>query len=70
MWLDRAVRRRGGGGTSAQIGDSTNRTDLFVGRRNENTGTTFQGTLDLSSLTTFNATLDEFKKGFFTNTVR
>ena len=50
-------------GAAAQIGTATHKTDLIVGRRTADTGTTFQGTLDLSGLTTFTAWLDEMLVG-------
>ncbi|NQT38609.1 MAG: PEP-CTERM sorting domain-containing protein [Planctomycetes bacterium] len=50
-------------GTTAQIGTAAQPTDLIIGRRTSDTGTTFQGTLDLSGLTTFTATLDELLVG-------
>jgi hypothetical protein len=48
-------------GPSAQIGTPDTRTNLLVGRRNSNTSSTAQGTLDLSALTTFTAHLDQFQ---------
>ena len=49
-------------GSTAAIGSGASN-DLFVGRRTVNTGTTFQGTLDLSAVATFTAALDEFEVG-------
>ncbi|HPM81215.1 MAG TPA: autotransporter-associated beta strand repeat-containing protein, partial [Candidatus Anammoximicrobium sp.] len=50
-------------GVTAAIGEPGNVTDLLVGRRESDTSTTFQGTLDLSAVATFQGRLDEFSLG-------
>jgi len=49
--------------STAAIGSASNRVDLMVGRREHNTGTTFQGTLDASAVGSLTAYLDEFNVG-------
>jgi len=50
-------------GATAAIGSASSRVDLMVGRREHNTGTTFQGTLDASAVGSLTAYLDEFNVG-------
>lgn len=50
-------------GSTAHIGDSANPTALYVGRRDANTATTFQGRLDLTGVATFSAHLSDLLVG-------